>query len=96
MTGRREMKRILGEIVLLHGKTPSSRHKIALYILQKKVALSPSFIKRRGWTVSNQPSPVKNLCIKRIVFRVVVLTAAANQSAGVLENHSYFPIFFEF
>ena len=66
-----------GEIVLLHGKTPSSRPKIALYILLKKVALSPSFIKRRGWTVSNQPSPVKNLCIKRIVFRVVVLTGAA-------------------
>ena len=71
------MKQNKGEIVLLHGKTPSSRPKIALYILLKKVALSPSFIKRRGWTVSNQPSPVKNLCIKRIVFRVVVLTAAA-------------------
>ena len=66
-----------GEIVLLHGKTPSSRPKIALYILLKNVALSTSFIARWGWTVSNQPSPVKNLCIKRIVFRV--LTAAAAQ-----------------
>ena len=74
-----------GEIVLILGKPRCSRPKIALYILLNKVAPSPSFTKRRGWTVSNQPSPVKNLCIKRIVFGAYVLRAALPAGAGAAQ-----------